>query len=192
VDFSQIVARLHAAMTVSQAQAIVQDVSQAQAIIRAVHSRHASAWLADEADISRRTARRWLSSQAPRSRGPAIIAAARAVIASNGAAAIRAVLTPDGFVAAIIRALIAAGGSITVGRVEVAYDGQDEGDRMIGSVDVDEWMAGDLAAAADALDAGDLQGAADAFSDAIIGGYDHGLEDTLSITDYPDGISFSS
>lgn len=169
MDFSQLVARLNAGMT----------VPQAQAIIRSAHGRHASAWLADETNISRRTARRWLSSAAPRSRGPAIIAAARAVI------------TPYGVVAAIIRALAAAGGTITVGRVTVAYDGQDEGDRMIGAVDIDDWMAGDLAAAADALDAGDLNGAADAFSDAIIGGYDHGLEDTLSITDYPDGITFS-
>lgn len=169
MDFRAIVTQLNAAMT----------VPQAQAIIRSAHGRHASAWLADESEISRRTARRWLSSAVPRSRGPAVIAAARTIIA-----------TPYGVAAAIIRGLAAAGGTITVGHVAVAYDDRDEGDRMIGDVDIDAWMADDLAAAADALDAGDLDAAADAFSDAIIGGYDHGLEDTLTISDYPDGISF--
>lgn len=41
--------------------------------------------------------------------------------------------------------------------------------------------------AADAPDRGDLAAAADAFSDAVIGGYSHGLEDTLSVR-YEDGI----
>ena len=75
--------------------------------------------------------------------------------------------------------------------MQVAYDDSDEGGRTIGDLEVDEWMADDLAAAADALDRGDLDAAAAAFSDAIVGGYSHGLEDTLSITDYSDGIGFS-
>lgn len=52
-------------------------------------------------------------------------------------------------------------------------------------------MAEDLLVASDALDRGDLASAADAFSDAVIGGYSHGLEDTLSVSDYPDGIQLA-
>ena len=131
-------------------------------IIRGAYDRHASRWLADEAGISPRTARRWLSGAAPRSRAGAIIAAARSIT------------HPYGIAAARLRGLAAAGGRVSVGTVQVAYDDSDEGGRTIGDLEVDEWMADDLAAAADALDRGDLDAAAAAFSDAIVGGYSTG------------------
>jgi hypothetical protein len=168
VDFAGVARRLEASAT----------VGHAQDIIRGVHGRHASRWLAEEAGISARTARRWLSGAPPRGRAGAILAAARSLTNTYGIAAAR------------LRGLAAAGGHIHVGTVAVAYETQDEGSRTIGDLAVDEWMAEDLAAAADALDRGDLAAAADAFSDAIIGGYSHGLEDTLTVTEYGD-IGFS-
>lgn len=168
MDFRTIVAALGTSIT----------VRQAQSILRSVHGRGASGWVADNAGISQRTARRWLSSTPPRARTGAIRDLALQSVGAYGIAA------------AILRGVAEAGGVISIGKVDVAYDDQDEGSRSIGDLTVDAWMAEDLEAAASALEAGDLAGAADAFSDAILGGYEHGLEDTLTITDYSDGVAF--
>lgn len=154
------------------------SVREAQSILRQHLGAGASRWVADEAGIAPRTARRWLSSSAPRARHGAIIELALTLVGTLGAAAAR------------LRGLAATGGSIDVGLVQVAYDTRDEGSRHIGSVVVDEWMADDLLAAADALDRGDLAAAADAFSDAVMAGYSHGLEDTLTVSEWGD-VQFS-
>lgn len=156
------------------------SVAQAQDIIRSVHGRGASGWVADTAGISRRTARRWLSSASPRARAGAIGDLALQTVGTFGIAAAR------------LRGMARGGGTISVGRVAVAYDSDEQGDRTIGDVTVDEWMADDLEAAADALDNGDLEAAAGAFSDAVMGGYSHGLEDTLTISDYTSGVGFQA
>lgn len=169
MDFQGVARRLEATAT----------VGHAQDIIRGAHGRNASRWLAAEVGIHQRTAQRWLSGRAPRGRAGAILAVAQSLTNTYGIAAAR------------LRGLATAGGFISVGTVAVAYDDDDEGNRTIGDLQVDEWMADDLAAAADALDRGDLKVAADAFSAAIVGGYSHGLEEALHVTDYNDDIRFS-
>lgn len=149
-------------------------VREAQTILRQQLGNGASRWVADEAGIAARTARRWLSSSAPRARHSAIVELALTLVGTQGAAAAR------------LRGLAASGGTISVGTVAVAYEDRDEGSRHIGSVMVDEWMTDDLQAAADALDRGDLAAAADAFSDAVVAGYSHGLEDTLTVAEWGD------
>jgi hypothetical protein len=149
-------------------------VSEAQSILRQQLGNGASRWVADEAGIAPRTARRWLSGSAPRARHSAIVDLALAVVGTQGAAAAR------------LRGLATNGGTINVGTVAVAYEDRDEGARHIGSVNVDEWMAEELMAAADALDREDLAAAADAFSSAVIAGYSHGLEDTLTVAEWGD------
>ncbi len=147
-------------------------VREAQTILRQQLGNGASRWVADEAGIAPRTARRWLSSSAPRARHSTIIELALTLVGTQGAAAAR------------LRGLAASGGTISVGTVAVAYGNRDEGSRHIGSVPVDEWMADEVLAAADALDRGDLAGAADAFSNAVMAGYSHGLEDTLTVAEW--------
>lgn len=149
-------------------------VREAQSILRQQLGNGASRWVADEAGIAPRTARRWLSSSAPRSRHSSIIELALSLVGQQGAAAAR------------LRGLAATGGTISVGTVPVAYGSRGEGSRHIGAVMVDEWMADDLLATATALDRGDLAAAADAFSDAVIAGYSHGLEDTLAVAEWGD------
>lgn len=150
------------------------SVREAQSILRQQLGAGASRWVADEAGIAPRTARRWLSSSAPRARHGAIIELALNVVGTQGAAAAR------------LRGLAATGGRITVGTVPVAYGDRDEGDRAIGTVVVDQWMVDDLLAAANALDLGDLAAAAEAFSDVVMAGYSHGLEDTLTVAEWGD------
>ncbi|MGH3097935.1 MAG: hypothetical protein ACRDMV_18285 [Streptosporangiales bacterium] len=151
------------------------SVRDAQAVIRAQHGRAASRWLAAEAGVSTRTARRWLSAHPPGSRAPRILAAAQSASVA-------------GLAAQRLRGAAAEGGGIAVGVVAVSYDDDDQGDRDIGWLEINDAMARDLQASADALDAGNLAGAADAFSDAVIGGYGTGLQDTLSVSDYSDGV----
>lgn len=147
------------------------SVANAQQAIRATHGRGASRWLADTAGISRRTARRWLSGAYPRGRRAEIVAAARDL----GAGALAA-------------PAIAAASKIDVGQVRVFYraNGRDEGTRHIGSVTPGHGYSEQCAAA---LIAGSGADAEEAFSDAVISGYEDGLEETLSISDYQDGVA---
>lgn len=147
-------------------------VAEAQAVIRALHGRGASRWLADAAGISRRTARRWLSTGYPRGRAAQILDTARDL----GAAALAAQVLPQV-------------STIDVGsRVPVFYKPtrRGEGTRDIHAVTpgrdyLDQCAADLLAGAADAAE--------EAFSDAVISGYEDGLEETLGIEEYPSGVT---
>jgi hypothetical protein len=147
---------------------------EAQSILRQQLGNGASRWVADEVGIAARTARRWLSPSAPRSRHGDVIELALSLVGAQGAAAAR------------LRGLATNGGTISVGTVPVAYEDRDQGDRHIGDITVDTWMADEILAAANALDRGDLTTAADAFSNAVISGYSHGLEDTLTVAEWGD------
>jgi hypothetical protein len=146
-------------------------VPHAQAAIRAEHGKRAARWLAGQAGISRRTARRWLSSAFPASRAAQIIGAASTL----------------GLAAQRFRTATA----IDVGTVSVDYDDDNQGNRRIGENDVDDEMAGYLHSAANDLENGNLEAAAEAFSNAIVNGYESGLEETLTISDYSSGIAFA-
>lgn len=148
------------------------SVREAQSILRQQLGSGASRWVADEVGIAARTARRWLSASAPRARHGAIVELALSLVGTQGAAAAR------------LRGLAAGGGTISVGTVPVAYEDRDEGARHIGSVVVDTWMTDEILAAANALDRGDIAAAADAFSNAVMSGYSHGLEDTLTVAEW--------
>ncbi|MDT8916222.1 hypothetical protein [Amycolatopsis sp. PS_44_ISF1] len=140
-------------------------VDHAQAAIRTVHGKHASRWLAAQAGISPRTARRWLSSAAPTGRTRAILDAAATAGGATGLAAQR----------------LRTAETIDVGTVAVSYDGDDEGNRRVGEITVEGDVANYLITTARDLEAHNLEGAADAFSNAIMSGYDPGLEDTLQV-----------
>jgi hypothetical protein len=146
------------------------DVTIAQTAIRAQHGTHAARWLADEAGISPRTARRWMSSAPPASRVPNIVNhAARNMVAAH---------------------IFRVATSIDVGVITVEYDQEDQGTRgPIGTVRVDTEVAGYLGAAASALEAQQYDAAAEDFSNAVVNGYEPGLEDALEIVDYDDVIS---
>ena len=148
-------------------------VTHAQAAIRAAHGRGAARWLAQEQGISQRTARRWLSGSYPRSRASAIVDTAGGL----GAAALAA-------------QRLAGASTIVVGKVQVSYrgDNRNEGARRIGRVPVRGIAAEHLGDAVKDLLGGQPQRAADAFSDAVISGYDDGLEEALSISEYSDGV----
>lgn len=138
-----------------------------QAAIRHQYGKGATRWVAAEAGISPRTARRWMSDSPPRSRIPVLVG----LLAANNVAAQR----------------LRTARSISAGTVAVSYDDLDQGSRSIGDLDVDDAMADELAMAADALDEGDLAAAADAFSDAVIMGYSDGLQETLTVSEYDEG-----
>lgn len=146
-------------------------IDHVQAAIRAEHGKGATRWIAERAGISQRTARRWMSSAPPPTRAGAIVA----LIAGEAIAAAR----------------IRTATHISVGAVAVEYDGADEGTRVIGELDVTGFMDNELDNCAAALEEGDWDAAADAFSDAVIAGYSEGLQDTLSVFDYQDGVSLS-
>lgn len=152
-------------------------VDEAQEVIREHIGRGASRWLADTAGIAPRTARRWLSSDYPRMRSRNIVAAASA-LGMGPLAAPR----------------IARAKQISVGKVRVYYKGtgRDEKTRTIGTVRVRQRSATYLSLASKDLTAGKVELAADAFSDAVICGYESGLEDTLGISDYPDGVDLDT
>lgn len=150
------------------------SVREAQSILRQQLGNGASRWVAEEVGIAARTARRWLSTSAPRARHAAIVELALTLVGPQGAAAAR------------LRGLATGGGTISVGTVPVAYEDRDQGSRHIGQVTVDTWMADEILAAANALDRGDLATAADAFSNAVMAGYSHGLEDTLTVAEWGD------
>lgn len=144
-------------------------VDHAQAAVRAAYGRQATRWVADQAGVSPRTARRWMSAAPPAGR-------ARVIIGLVDAAAVAA-------------QRLRTATSISVGTVAVTYDDRDEGSRVIGDLDVDGYMDAELDAAAAALEEGDMAAAADAFSNAVIGGYAAGLQDTLTVSDYGDGVA---
>jgi hypothetical protein len=153
-----------------QRAAVGAGVAHAQSALRAVHGRGAARWLAGHAGISPRTARRWISGAYPRGRAAEIREAALAAGTFATAAARFCGIT-----------------HISVGTIEVFYDGEGQGTRGIGELDVDAEMAGYLTRSATDLENGDLEGAEEAFSNAIINGYESGLEDVLYIEDW-DGI----
>lgn len=172
MEFSEVVASL----------ARGAGVVHAQAAIRGAYGRGASRWLAQEQGISPRTARRWLSGNYPRGRARAITDAASGLGAGPIAAQ-----------------RIAQASNIIVGKVRVAYRGasqqresrfaaRDEGSRRIGRVRIRSATAEHLSDAMQELLSGKIEHAAEAFSDAVIAGYEDGLEETLSISDYSDGI----
>jgi hypothetical protein len=147
------------------------NVRHAQAAIRAAYGKSATRWIAEQAGVSQRTARRWMSSAPPAGRTGVIVA----LVPREAATAQR----------------IRHAAGISVGTVAVSYDERDEGSRFIGDLDVDTYMASELDAAADALEEGNWDAAADAFSNAVIAGYADGLQDTLSVWDYGDGVVLS-
>jgi hypothetical protein len=140
------------------------DVLVAQTAIRVQQGTGAARWLAGKAGISDRQARRWMSSTPPTSRVSAIIRHA-----------------PSNLVAAHIFRIAS---SIDVGVITVEYDDDDQGTRgPIGTIQVDSEVGGFLAQSASALEVGQLEVAAEDFSNAIVNGYDPGLEVTLEVVD---------
>lgn len=139
--------------------------AHAQAALRAVHGRGASRWLADHAGISPRTARRWMSPGYPRGRAAAIVEAA---LAANTAAAAGARIRGATHI-------------LIDGPVEVYYDGEPQGQRNIGDLQVTPAMAAYLDRCATDLASGKLEAAAEAFSNAVLNGYEAGLEATLAV-----------
>ena len=145
-------------------------VHHAQAAIRAVHGRAASRWLAQQVGVARRTAQRWMSRKAPKSRSGAIIQAAIDAGGTPGIAAQR----------------LAYAQAVNVGTVEVTYDGEPQGRRHIGTVEFIGDSANYIGQAINDLLAGDLDAAGESVSCAVISGYSPGLEGTLQISDYGD------
>lgn len=143
-------------------------VHHAQAAIRQQHGTGSARWVAATEGLSERSGRRWMSATPPPRRTTAIIE----------------LVTREALVAQRLRRTT----GIDAGTVTVEYDGRDEGTRYIGYLDVNDYMAGYLEQAAEALEEGDLDAAEDAFSNAVIGGYSPGLEDTLKVTEYVDGV----
>jgi hypothetical protein len=145
-------------------------VPEAQAAIRAVHGTGATRWVAEQAGIAARTARRWMSVTPPPARRQAVVDLALRWLPNHVAA----------------RVLRGAGDTVAVGTVRVAYDGADQGLRSVGEVDVD------LAPVADALESGDVEHAEQALSDTVMEGYEPGLSDTLQVVDYVDGLTVAA
>ncbi|WP_199443450.1 hypothetical protein [Umezawaea beigongshangensis] len=145
-------------------------VPDAQAAIRAVHGAGATRWVAEQAGIAARTARRWMSVTPPAARRQAVVDLALRWLPNHVAAGV----------------LRGAGGTVEVGTVRVAYDGADQGLRTVGEVDVD------LVPVADALESGDVEHAEQALSDTVMEGYEPGLSDTLQVTDYVDGLTVTT
>ncbi|PRY28583.1 hypothetical protein [Umezawaea tangerina] len=143
-------------------------ITHAQQAIRAEHGTGASRWLAQQAGISQRTARRWLSAELPRSRTDIV-----ARLANRLFTAAQRLRTAQ---------------SIDFGAVAVTYDGHHEGTRHIGPVTVDPALARDLATVATHLETGSLPAAADALSTAALTAYSPGLEDTLAVDQYDHGV----
>lgn len=148
-------------------------VGWAQQAIRAAHGRHAARWLADQAGIAPRTARRWLSNKSPRGRAEDIRQAAR-----------------EGGLHGIAAVLFGAANAADLGfAVEVNYFGQPQGTRGIGYVEFRRsYEQRQIVQCAEDLARADWAGAADAFGNAVLSAYG-GLQDTLTITDYPYGIT---
>ncbi|WNV86644.1 hypothetical protein [Umezawaea sp. Da 62-37] len=146
-------------------------ITHAQHAIRAEHGKTASRWLAAQAGISQRTARRWLSTDLPRSRTDTV-----ARLANRLFTAAQRLRTAH---------------SIDFGAVAVTYDGHHEGTRHIGPVPVDPALAHDLHTVATHLETGSLAAAADALSVAALAAYSPGLEDTLAVDQYDHGIDIT-
>jgi hypothetical protein len=145
-------------------------VQAAQNALRQSLGKGASRWVAEEAGLSQRQAQRWLSANYPRSRASQIM---ELVAASTIAAHVLRIAT-----------------RVNPGQVGVYYKGtgRDEKTRNIDAFVVGTQVRVYLERAADDLVREDLEAAADAFSDAIVCGYEEGLEDTLGISDYVDEV----
>lgn len=146
----------------------------AQDAIRAVHGRGSTSWLSDTAGIAPRTARRWMSPAYPRGRTTEIIQAAMSL-----------------GVAHVVAEILRYATAIDAGRVEVYYKatGRAEGTRGVGTITVGARNGGYLAQCVRDLHNNVLDGATEAFSDTIICGYEDGLEETLGISEYLDGVN---
>jgi hypothetical protein len=142
-------------------------VDDAHAALRILLGAGATRWLADEHGISRRTARRWMSADPPASRVPLILGS----VSTNMLAA--QVLRRAQF--------------IDPGTVEVRYDDKPQGSRTPPNIRVSGDVATLLHQAANALEADNLPLAEKCLSDAIMHGYQPGLEETLTISDYESG-----
>lgn len=145
------------------------SLADAQLVIRRERPGRGEAvqWVSAEAGIAMRTARRWLSDDAPAARVGTIV----------GLALTLARL-------ALIGQVMSHFSGVDVGTVEVEYDGEPQGTRNIGHREID------LAPIADALMSGAVEFAEEAMSRAVLEAYEPGLEDVLDISDYCDGITF--
>lgn len=141
-------------------------VTHAQAAIRREHGRASTSWVAEQAGISPRTARRWMSAAAPPARHRTILN-----MAGAGAAAAQT---------------IRAARTISVGRVRVRYDDTDAGTRTPPELTVAEMS---LEPFYDALAAGDYEVADRLFSDAVLDAYGAGLDDILTIAEFDTGLA---
>jgi hypothetical protein len=148
-------------------------VQAAQNALRQSLGKGASRWVAQEAGLSQRQAQRWLSANYPRSR----------------AGQIMELVALSMIVAHILR--IAT--RVNPGQVGVYYkgNGRDEKTRNIDGFTPSTQVRVYLNRAADDLVRDDLEAAADAFSDAVICGYEEGLEDTLGVSDYADEVEIT-
>jgi hypothetical protein len=147
------------------------SIAQVQTAIRASAGDGATKSVAEDVGLSRRQARRWLSARDyPRSKESEIRA-----------------LASDEAVCAI---LLRTATQITyTGRVAVYYKNnakRSEGTRAIPSLlSIPARVAAFLTSAAKSLEgAAQIAAAEDAFSDAVISGYEDGLEDTLGVLEY--------
>lgn len=147
-------------------------VHHAQDAIRQVHGRGSTSWVAEQAGISARTARRWMSATPPPSRR-------RNIIDMAGAGAVAA-------------QKIRSSRTINVGRVRVKYDDEDAGTRQPTKQAFNIADIAGMDAFYDALAADDYRNAARHFSDAIINSYSPGLHETLTIYEFESGLELGS
>lgn len=187
----------------------VDDVVDARRVIREFHGRHAARWVSSQRPIAVSTARRWLGPNPPASRVVEVVDLARLLVQEHiiddfeQAEAQAAAAVADAVEAARVNAIeeaaaaaAAAGPALaapkvrgmvgaSVGRrVAVAYEDDDDGDRDIYDVDVDFDPIADL------LEQGELDLADEAFDEAVLDSYGD-LGGTLTVNDYPDGITLN-
>ncbi|MFI5497355.1 hypothetical protein [Actinoplanes sp. NPDC051859] len=128
-------------------------VSEAIGSFRAAHGRRASRELADKFGVSMRTAQKWLKGdQAP--------ASTRSEQVRRGAEHGR--LAADS---------LRNAQALTIGDIEVEYDGKPQGKRKVGTVHVDGNLRTALDEVADLIEMGSLDEAEQLYSDAILGAY---------------------
>lgn len=148
-------------------------VQAAQNALRQAHGKGTSRWVAGEIGLSQRQAQRWLSADYPRSRAGQIMELVAATT--------------------IVAHVLRIATRVNPGQVGVYYKGtgRDEKTRNIDGFTPSAQVRVYLDRAADDLVRDDLDAAADAFSDAVICGYEEGLEDTLGVADYVDEVEIA-
>ncbi|GGM84950.1 hypothetical protein GCM10012275_64640 [Longimycelium tulufanense] len=121
--------------------------------IRGTHGKRATRWLAEQAGVSRETARRWLKgTQSPRSTRVDMVTG----------------LAPNAWLDA---EALADAQALACGHVDVEYNGKPAGTRNIGTLHVDTELRRELDGVVDLLRRGDQAGAEEALSAAILGAY---------------------